>query len=80
MSLDTARSFFLWCSVINYGILAFWALITLSWREGLYRLWSRWLPLPQAQFDALNFGTMILYKTGILLFNIVPCIALYLVK
>ena len=80
MSIDIARGFFFWCSVINYGILAFWAVIALSWREGLYRLWSRWLPLPQAQFDALNFGTMILYKTGILLFNIVPCIALYLVR
>ena len=46
----------------------------------LYRLWGRWFQLPREQFDALNFGGMTLYKIGILLFNIVPCIALYLVR
>jgi hypothetical protein len=80
MSIETARSFFLWCSVINYGILVFWAVIVMFWRERVYRLWSRWFALPQAQFDALNLGGMPFYKTGIILFNIVPCIALYLVR
>jgi len=32
------------------------------------------------QFDMLNLGGITLYKTGILLFNIVPCISLYLVR
>jgi hypothetical protein len=80
MSIETARGFFLWCSVINYGILVFWAVLVMFWRERVYRLWSQWFPLPQAHFDALNLGGMTLYKTGILLFNIVPCIALYLVR
>ena len=79
MSIETARSFFLWCSVINYGILVFWAVLYMAWRDGAYRLWSRWFPLPQAQFDAINLVGMTVYKTGIILFNIVPCIALYLV-
>jgi hypothetical protein len=40
---------------------------------------ARLLPLPE-QFDALNLGGMALYKIGIVLFNIVPCIVLYLVR
>ena len=80
MTIETARSFFLWCSVINYGILVAWSMLILLWRERLYRLWGRWFPLPREQFDALNLGGMTLYKIGILLFNIVPCIALYLVR
>jgi hypothetical protein len=80
MSIETARGFFLWCSVINYGILVFWAVLVTFWRESVYRLWSRWFTLPHAHFDALNFGGITLYKTGILLFNLVPCIALYLVR
>ena len=55
-------------------------MLIMLWRERLYRLWGRWFPLPREQFDALNLGGMTLYKIGILLFNIVPCIALYLVR
>jgi hypothetical protein len=80
MTIDTARGFFLWCSVINYGVLLIWAVLGTLGREWLYRLWGRFFPLPREQFDALNFGGMILYKIGIILFNIVPCIALYLVR
>jgi hypothetical protein len=80
MSLDTARSFFLWCSVINYGCLLAWVALGTIGREWLYRLWGRWFLLPREQFDALNLAGMAFYKTGILLFNLVPCIALYLVR
>jgi hypothetical protein len=80
MSIETARGFFLWCSVINYAVLVLWAVLGTLWRDGLYRLWSRWFRVPLDQFDTLNVGGMMLYKIGIILFNLVPCIALYLVK
>lgn len=80
MTIETARSFFLWCSIINYGLLLLWSLLTIFWRSGLYRLWRLFLPLSSEQFDIINVGGMSLYKIGIILFNIVPCIALYLVR
>jgi hypothetical protein len=80
MSLDTARSFFLWCSVINFGVLLLWSGLSTIGREWLYRLWAWWCPLPRQQIDALNVAGMVLYKIGIILFNLVPCIALYLVR
>jgi hypothetical protein len=80
MSIEIARSFFLWCSVINYAILLLWAALATLGRDWLYRLWSRWFRLSPEQFDMLNLAGITLYKTGILLFNIVPCISLYLVR
>ena len=80
MSIETARGFFFWCSVINYGLLVVWAVLGTFGRKWLYPLWSRWFRLTPEQFDAINFGGITLYKTGIFLFNIVPCVALYLVK
>jgi len=80
MSIEIARSFFLWCSVINYAILLFWAVLGTLGRDWLYRLLSRWYRLSPAQLDMLNLAGMTLYKTGLLLFNIVPCISLYLVR
>ena len=49
-------------------------------RDGLLRLWGRWFRISPEQFDMLNICGITLYKTGIILFNLVPCIALYLVK
>jgi hypothetical protein len=80
MGLDTARSFFLWCPVINYGVLLVWFGLVMAAREWLFRLWGRWFPIPREQFHTLNFAGMSLYKIGIILFNLVPCIALYLVR
>lgn len=80
MSLETARSFFLWCSIINYAMLLIGFGLCMLWRDGIHRLWSRWFRLSPEQFDMLVFGSLSLYKTGIILFNVVPCIALYLVK
>src|SRR5262249_46922933 len=74
MSIETARGFFLWCSVINYPLLVLWFLLAVFWRDGLYRLWSRWFRLTPEQFDALNVGGIWLSKILILLFNVVPLI------
>ncbi len=79
MTLEIARSFFLWCSIINYILLLIWALPVMFWRDGVYRLWGRWFRLSLDQFDMINIGGITLYKMGVILFNVVPCIALYLV-
>lgn len=80
MDLQTARGFFLWCSLINYGILVFWAVLATFGREWIYGIWGRFYPLSREQMVGLNVGGMMLYKIGIILFNIVPLIALYLVR
>ncbi|MEW6114970.1 MAG: DUF6868 family protein [Thermodesulfobacteriota bacterium] len=34
----------------------------------------------EPQFDAINFAGILFYKIAIFFFNIVPCIALYIVE
>ena len=79
MSIETARSFFLWCSVINYALLGVWALLATLGRGWSYRLVSRVFPMPREQFDLINYAGITLYKMGIFLFNLVPCIVLYMI-
>lgn len=38
MSIELVGDVFLWCTVINYGILLFWALIFITVHEWMYRL------------------------------------------
>jgi hypothetical protein len=79
MTTETTRNFLFWCWIINYAVLLLWALPFMFWRDGLYRLWCLWFRVSQEQFDMINIGGISLYKIGIILFNLVPWIALYLV-
>jgi hypothetical protein len=79
MSIEIARRTLLWCAVINYALLLVWFLLSVLTHNWLHRLWGKWFRLSAEQFDAVNFTGIVLYKTGIILFNIVPCVALYIV-
>ena len=76
MSVDIVRNFLLWCTVINYVLLVIWFLLYVLPHEWLYRIWGRWFRLTAEQFDAVNFAGIAFYKLGILLFNLVPYLAL----
>ena len=79
MSLEVLRNFLLWCTVINYGILLVWFLFFMLARDWIQRLHGRWFRLSGEQFDALHYAGMSVYKIGILLFNLVPYVALCIV-
>jgi hypothetical protein len=74
MNLVTIRSVLLCCTLINFGILALWAILMLLPHDWLRRLWVR--HVSAEQFDAINFGGIVLYKMLILVFNLVPYLAL----
>jgi Family of unknown function (DUF6868) len=78
MTLEMARSFFLWCTVINYGLLIVWALLFIFAHDWWFRR-GKWIRLSIEQFDLLNVAGITLYKMGIFLFNLVPCIVLYII-
>ncbi len=80
MDIRTLRNVFLWCSIINYGLLLWWWLYFLLAHDWMHRFASAWFYLPAERFDAINFAGILFYKTAIILFNIVPCIALYIVE
>jgi len=79
MSFEMVRKVLLWCAVINYGVLIVWWLCFLLAHDWLYGLHGLWFHLSVEQFDALHYAGMALYKLGILLFNLVPYIALRIV-
>jgi hypothetical protein len=76
MSVELVRNTLLWCTVINYGLLIVWFLLFALPHAWLHRLWGRWSRLSAEQFDAIGYAGIVLYKMGILLFNLVPYVAL----
>lgn len=78
MSVELARSFLLWCTIANYSILLVWFVVFMSAHDALRQMHGRWFRLSNDQFDALHYLGMTIYKMGILLFNLVPCIVLWI--
>jgi len=79
MSLEMVRKTLLWCTILNYGVLFVWWLCFLLAHDWMHGWHSQWFHLSREQFDAVHYAGMALYKIGILLFNLVPYIALRLV-
>ena len=76
MSVELARCILLWCTGINYTVLLLWFIIFCFARDGMHRLHGRWFRLSSEQFDTIHYAGMAIYKIGILLFNLVPYVAL----
>lgn len=54
-----------------------WFLAIIFARDWIKQVHGKWFNLSDATFDAIHYGGMAVYKVGILLFNLVPLIALY---
>ncbi|HYG13749.1 MAG TPA: hypothetical protein VD885_06355 [Methylophilaceae bacterium] len=78
MMLQTISSALLWGAVLNYGVLLIWFLGFSLMHDPLYRLHRRWFALPIERFDAIHYTGMAGYKIAILLFFLVPWLALAL--
>lgn len=76
MNLEMVRHFLLWCTIINYGVLLVWFVAFVAAHDAMLRIHGRWFRLSRDQFDAIHYAGMSIYKIGILLFNLVPCVVL----
>jgi hypothetical protein len=79
MTLEMVRSFFLWCAIINFGVLMYWFLVFAFARDWLHRVHGRWFRLSVEQFDAVHYVGLTVFKVGVILFNLVPYVALLIV-
>jgi len=79
MTLITIRSMLAWCTVINMGLLMGWFLIFFFAHDWIYRFHSKWYQIPQDRFDAIHYAGMAFFKILILMFNLVPYLALRII-
>jgi hypothetical protein len=78
MTVEMVRGVLLWSGIINYGNLIIWVVASVVAREPYHRL-ARIIGVSAERYDLLQLFGMLLYKLGILLFNFVPYLALWIV-
>lgn len=79
MTVDAIKLVFLWCVAINYAILMIWFVAFVFAHDWMYGMHLRWFSLSVETFDAIHYGGLAVYKIGILLFFLVPLIAIVVV-
>lgn len=76
MTINIIRDALGWCAVINLGLLLWWFLAFTLAHDWMHRFHGRWFKLSAEHFDAIHYLGMAVFKIGILLFNLVPYLAL----
>lgn len=75
-TIATFTAFLGWCSVINIGILVFSTIIVILLKEPISRLHSKIFKVNQVELPSIYFQYLGNYKIAIIIFNLVPYIAL----
>lgn len=79
MDFQTLTSFFMWCTIINGGVLVFWSLFCMLNPDLVYRLQNKFFPIPREVFDIIIYSFLGLFKIFFLGFNLVPYLALLII-
>ncbi len=79
MDVPTLTRFLMWSMILNSGLFAFWSLTILFAPDLAYRLQYRFFPLERKTWDVVMYAFMGAYKLLIVVFNLVPYVALLLV-
>lgn len=76
MDIQTLTNFFMWCTIMNGGILILWTVFFLFAPDFIYRIQSRWFPIPREIYNVAIYSFLGIFKIVFLIFNVVPYVAL----
>jgi hypothetical protein len=80
MTLEQVRSALAWCVVMNFGILLLWfGLIALA-HDWTYKVHSKWYNISVEKFDTIHYAGIAFFKILVITLNLVPYLALRIVR
>jgi hypothetical protein len=76
MTLEIILAALGWSILINFAVLLAWGLGFILAHDWMYKMHSRLFKLTPGQFDTIHYTGMLFFKLCILIFNLVPYLAL----
>ncbi len=76
MAIETIRTFFGWCAVINIGVLMFSVILIVLIRGTASRIHGKMFNLDEKFLSQAYFQYLEQYKIAVIILNIVPYFAL----
>ena len=78
--LDVFADILIRCFFGGMGLLMVWFAAYVAAGDGIYRMHARWFQIPRQTFDAIYYAGMAVTKIAIILFFLLPWIAIKLVS
>lgn len=76
MDMQLLTRFFMWCTILNMGLLLFSFLMLLFAGDFVYKMHSKWFPMPRETFNVVLYSFIGMYKLMVLVLNAVPWVVL----
>jgi len=80
MDIQMLTRFFMWCTILNMGLLVLASLILAFAGDFVYRMHGKWFPMPRGTFNVVLYAFIGMYKIIVFVFNVVPWIALIIIR
>ena len=80
MSVEIITKLLAWCTTINLALLIFSFIIFTVAHDWIYKYHSKWYKISSEQFNAIIYSSMAFYKILFLVFNLIPYLALRIVR
>ncbi|HIJ72005.1 MAG TPA: hypothetical protein HPP87_11690 [Planctomycetes bacterium] len=80
MDIGMLTSFFMWCTVINLGLLLLTSVMCIFCADFSFRMNHRFFSIPREAFNVVIVSFIGLFKIFVIVFNIVPYVALLIIK
>ena len=76
MDIQTLTTFFMWCTILNVALLLFSSLMCICAGDWVYRIQSKLFSISKETFNVVIYSFIALYKLLVIVFNLIPYIAL----
>jgi hypothetical protein len=80
MDIQALTDFFMWCTIMNGALLLLWSTLFIFAPDLVYRTQSKWFPIPRETFNVVMYSFIGLFKIVFIVFNVVPYIALLIIR
>ena len=80
MNIEILTDFFMWCTILNIGLMMLSSVMLMTIGDLAYKIHTKWFPMSRETFNVVIYSFLGLYKVLIFVFNIVPWLALLIMK
>ena len=79
MDIQTLTTFFMWCTILNLGVLILSSIMLVFFGDFSYRMNNRFFSISREAFNIALVCFIGLFKIFVIVFNLVPYIALLII-
>jgi len=79
MDITTIKMFFMWCTILNLGILIFSSIMCMFCADFSFRMNNRFFGISREAFNTLICCFLGFFKVIVIVFSIIPYIALEII-